>query len=108
MSAPHMNLLGLDSKSIVDVKERSTQYAKLASFMNADPDDIAFGPSTTGLLRNLATSLLPNLNAESEIIVSVLCLEAGVTAWVTLAKALGIPSSAGFRPREWGTTPIPS
>ncbi|KAL4750525.1 hypothetical protein BDW72DRAFT_203797 [Aspergillus terricola var. indicus] len=69
MSAPHMNLRGLDSKSMVD---------------------IAFGPSTTGLLHNLATSLLPNLNGDSEIIVSVLCHEAGVTAWLALAKALGI------------------
>jgi len=38
----------------------------------------------------LATSLLPNLNADSELIVSVLCHEAGATAWVALAKALGI------------------
>lgn len=40
MSAPHMNLRGLDSKSMVDVKERTAQYAKLASFMNAYPDEI--------------------------------------------------------------------
>ncbi|KAL4929912.1 pyridoxal phosphate-dependent transferase [Aspergillus undulatus] len=90
MSAPHMNLRGFDSKSMVDIKERTAQYATLASFMNAEPDEIAFGPSTTGLLRNLAASLLPNLNADSEIIVSVLCHEAGITAWVALAKALGI------------------
>ncbi|KAK2865225.1 hypothetical protein FQN49_003788 [Arthroderma sp. PD_2] len=90
MSAPHMNLRGLDSKSMVDVKERTAQYAKLASFMNAYPDEIAFGPSTTGLLRNLATALRPSLNADSEIIVSVLCHEAGVTAWAALAKDLGI------------------
>ena len=54
------------------------------------PIALAFGPSTTGLCRNLATSLLPNLNADSEIIVSVLCHEAGATAWVALAKALAI------------------
>ncbi|KAJ6140273.1 aminotransferase [Penicillium samsonianum] len=90
MSSPHMNLRGLDSKSEIDVKERTAQYAKLASFMNADPDEIAFGPSTTGLLRTLTNSLRPNLNADSEMIVSVLCHEAGVTAWVALAKSLGI------------------
>lgn len=50
----------------------------------------AFGPSTTGLLRTLTNSLRPNLNADSEMIVSVLCHEAGVTAWVALAKSLGI------------------
>ncbi|GFF30143.1 probable cysteine desulfurase [Aspergillus udagawae] len=90
MSAPHMNLRGLDSKSTVDVKERAAQYAKLASFMNADPDEIAFGPSTTGLVRNLTASLRPSLNADSEIVVSVLCHEADVTAFVALAKTLGI------------------
>ncbi|KHN97574.1 Pyridoxal phosphate-dependent transferase, major domain protein [Metarhizium album ARSEF 1941] len=94
MSSPHMNLRGMDSKSQIDVKERALQYAKLASFMNADPDEIvgnqAFGPSTTGLLRTLTNSLGPNLNADSEIIVSILCHEAGITAWVALAKSLGI------------------
>jgi hypothetical protein len=40
MSAPHMNLRGLDSKSLPDVKERTLQYEKLASFMNADQDEI--------------------------------------------------------------------
>ncbi|OGM41894.1 cysteine desulfurylase [Aspergillus bombycis] len=127
MSAPHMNLRGLDSKSMVDVKERRAQYAKLASFMNADPDEIgksrptrgpilaslsrakallikiynafanfcpvvnqAFGPSTTGMLRTLTNSLRPNMNTDSEMIVSVLCHEAGNTAWVALAQSLGI------------------
>ncbi|TVY42799.1 Nonribosomal peptide synthetase [Lachnellula occidentalis] len=90
MSAPHLNLRGLDSKSNIDVKQRVAHYAKMASFMNADPDEIAFGPSTTGLLRTLTNSLRPNLNADSEMIVSVLCHEAGVTAWVALAKSLGI------------------
>ncbi|KAG6018255.1 hypothetical protein E4U41_003989 [Claviceps citrina] len=90
MSAPHMNLRGLDSKSQVEVKARAAHYAKLASFMNAEPDEIAFGPSTTGLLRTLSNSLGPDLNADSEIIVSVLCHEAGVTAWLALAKSLGV------------------
>lgn len=40
MSYPHMNLRGLDSKSRIDVRERAAQYVKLASFMNADPDEI--------------------------------------------------------------------
>lgn len=50
----------------------------------------AFGPSTTGMLRTLTNSLRPNLNTDSEIIVSVLCHEAGNTAWVALAQSLGI------------------
>ena len=40
MSSPHMNLRGLDSKSKVDVKQRVIHYARMASFMNADPDEI--------------------------------------------------------------------
>ena len=40
MSSPHMNLRGLDSKSKVDVKQRVAHYARMASFMNADPDEI--------------------------------------------------------------------
>jgi cysteine desulfurase/selenocysteine lyase len=40
MSKPHMNLRGLDSKSKLDVEERRTNYARLASFMNASPDEI--------------------------------------------------------------------
>ncbi|KAI1027671.1 hypothetical protein LB504_011625 [Fusarium proliferatum] len=90
MSHPLMNLRGMDSKSHIDVQKRAAQYARIASFVNADPDEIAFGPSTTGLLRTLTNSLRPNLNADSEIIVSVLCHEAGITAWRALAKSLGI------------------
>ena len=40
MSYPHMNLRGLDSKSRIDVKERAAHFAKIASFTNADPDEI--------------------------------------------------------------------
>ena len=46
MSSPHMNLRGLDSKSKVDVKQRMAHYARIASFMNADPDEI--GKSSFG------------------------------------------------------------
>jgi cell division septal protein FtsQ len=35
-----MNLRGQDSTSMVDVKKRAAQYAKIASFLNADPDEI--------------------------------------------------------------------
>ena len=35
-----MNLRGLDSKSMVDVRERTAQYEKIASFLNAAPDEI--------------------------------------------------------------------
>jgi hypothetical protein len=35
-----MNLRGQDSNSMIDVKKRAAQYAKIASFVNADPDEI--------------------------------------------------------------------
>jgi hypothetical protein len=35
-----MNLRGQDSTSMIDVKNRAAQYAKIASFVNADPDEI--------------------------------------------------------------------
>ncbi|KAG6141346.1 hypothetical protein E4U12_004957 [Claviceps purpurea] len=90
MSAPHMNLRGLDSKSQIELNMRTANYKKLASFMNAEPDEIAFGSSTTGLLKTLTNSLGPNLTPDSEIVVSVLCHEAGITAWLALAKSLGL------------------
>ncbi|EKJ76056.1 hypothetical protein FPSE_03828 [Fusarium pseudograminearum CS3096] len=105
MSNPHMNLRGLDSKSHVDVKRRAAQYSRIASFMNADPDEIAFGLSTTGLLRTLTNSLRPNLNSDSEIVVSVLCHEAGITAWRALAKSLGIVIKWWAPPKGYGTDP---
>lgn len=40
MSAPHMNLRGLDSKSQIELNMRTANYKKLASFMNAEPDEI--------------------------------------------------------------------
>lgn len=59
MLAPHIDQRSLDSKTMVAVKKRTAQHAKLAAFMNAGlfrliPAPLAFGPSTTGLLRNLA------------------------------------------------------
>ncbi|KAF5664254.1 selenocysteine lyase [Fusarium heterosporum] len=107
MSHPHMNLRGQDSNSMVDVKKRAAQYARIASFVNANPDEIAFGPSTTGLLRTLTDSLRPNLNADSEMIVSVLCHEAGITAWRSLAKSLGIVIKWWTPPTNKGHTTDP-
>lgn len=40
MSYPLMNLRGMDSKSHIDVQKRAAQYARIASFVNADPDEI--------------------------------------------------------------------
>ncbi|KAE8371926.1 hypothetical protein BDV26DRAFT_298352 [Aspergillus bertholletiae] len=64
--------------------------AELAAFMNAAPDEVAFGQSTTMLLRILGQALRPALNSDCEMIVSNLCHEASAAAWISLAKDLGI------------------
>ncbi|KAF2194533.1 putative aminotransferase [Zopfia rhizophila CBS 207.26] len=64
-------------KAQLQIDERKSKYAELAAFMNAEPDEIAFGPSTSGPLRNVTTSLRPLLNSDSEMVVSTLCHEAG-------------------------------
>ncbi|KAI0858270.1 putative aminotransferase [Xylaria cubensis] len=88
LSANKLNLRGGDIKSDHDVKKRRARYKELASFINAETDEIVFGPSTTALFRNLAQSLRWHLSSDSEIIVSILCHEAGITAWIALAKSL--------------------
>ncbi|KAH2009724.1 hypothetical protein KXV45_008194 [Aspergillus fumigatus] len=70
MLAPHIDQRSLDSKTMVAVKKRTAQHAKLAAFMNAGPDEI-------------------------EIVVSGLCHEADVAAFAALAKTLGISISLG-------------
>ncbi|KAI1980840.1 hypothetical protein LOZ53_004915 [Ophidiomyces ophidiicola] len=90
MSTTQLDLHGGDIKSDHDRAGRASRYKELASFMNAEPDEIAFGPSTTSLLRTLSDSLRPLLNSNSEIIVSMLCHEGNVTPWVALANSLGI------------------
>ncbi|EOA81483.1 uncharacterized protein SETTUDRAFT_98546 [Exserohilum turcica Et28A] len=90
MSAYQLDFIGGDTMSALQVKERKSKYEELSAFMNAEPDEIAFGPSTSGLIRNLTSSLRPLLNSDSEMIVSTLCHESGVTSWVALARSLGI------------------
>jgi cysteine desulfurase family protein (TIGR01976 family) len=55
-----------------------------AKHINAHTDEIVLGPSTTQLLRNLASSL--DLKSGDEIIVSAVDHEANIAPWVDLAK----------------------
>lgn len=48
---------------------------------------LAFGQSSTALFRLLVQSLH---SPDCEIVVSILCHEAGITSWIALAKSLGI------------------
>ncbi|KAL9132839.1 MAG: hypothetical protein Q9175_005984 [Cornicularia normoerica] len=72
-----------------DVAKQSTEsYRKgldaAAGFMGAASDEIVIGPSTTQLFANL--SLILNLPAGSEIIISSLDHEANISPWVRLAQ----------------------
>lgn len=66
------------------------QRAELAAFVNAAVDEVAFGQSTTLLLRSLGQALRPKMNEDSEMIVSLLDHEASATSWLALANSLGI------------------
>ncbi|KAH8653268.1 putative nonribosomal peptide synthase [Tricladium varicosporioides] len=82
---------GLDDKGSRKVTEqRENTLRELAAFMNASPDEIAFGPSATFLFRSLGQALRPMLNSDCEMVVSSMCHEASAGAWVSLAKDLNI------------------
>lgn len=72
-----------------DIAKQSTESYKkgleaAAGFLGAASDEIVIGPSTTQLFSNL--SLILNLPAGSEIIISSLDHEANISPWVRLAK----------------------
>ena len=90
-----------DQKSIQDTKGRADTFKVLASFVNAAPDEIVLGPTSSQLFRNLTNSLRHYLNSDSEMIVSTLCHEAGISAWVSLANSVGITI-------KWWTPPSSS
>lgn len=66
------------------------QRAELAAFMKAEVDEVAFGQSTTFLLRTLGQALRPKMDGDSEMIISLLDHEASATSWLALANSLGI------------------
>ncbi|KAH2766657.1 hypothetical protein KXW10_008051 [Aspergillus fumigatus] len=119
MLAPHIDQRSLDSKTMVAVKKRTAQHAKLAAFMNAGPDEIdqilnfpsdpcpaGLWPLHNGSFAESGRPLRPSLNADSEIVVSGLCHEADVAAFAALAKTLGISIRWWAQPGEWETTGI--
>ncbi|CAH0020817.1 unnamed protein product [Clonostachys rhizophaga] len=79
-----------DVKSQEKTQRLMNNYGELAAFINADPDEIAFGQTTTFMFRALGQALRPNLNSDCEIVVSNLCHEASAAAWIKLAKDVGI------------------
>ncbi|KKP05392.1 hypothetical protein THAR02_02497 [Trichoderma harzianum] len=79
-----------DPRSDAAQAEYANNWLQCAAFINADPSEIAFGPSTTALFRLLSQSLQPYLNSDAEMVCSTLCHEAAASSWVYLARSLGI------------------
>ncbi|KAJ5825203.1 Pyridoxal phosphate-dependent transferase major region subdomain 2 [Penicillium riverlandense] len=63
-------------------------YKAAAGFINATPDEISIGVSTTQLLHNLSTAL--TFQAGDELILSKLNHEANVAPWVRIAERMGL------------------
>ncbi|KAJ5110232.1 Pyridoxal phosphate-dependent transferase major region subdomain 2 [Penicillium argentinense] len=66
----------------------SNGYKAAASFINAQPEEINIGVSTTQLLHNLSTAL--QFQPGDEVIVSKLNHEANSAPWVRIAERLGL------------------
>ncbi|KAF8855587.1 PLP-dependent transferase [Acephala macrosclerotiorum] len=64
-------------------------YAAAAKYINASPDNIVLGSSTTQLFRNLSISLGP-FPPRSEIIISKVDHEANIAPWVAMAGYAGL------------------
>ncbi|WPH00596.1 Hypothetical protein R9X50_00342600 [Acrodontium crateriforme] len=60
-----------------------------AKYINASPDEVIIGPSTTQLFRNLSLALYEYVTPDSEIIISKLDHEANIASWVQLANWRG-------------------
>ncbi|KIX07914.1 cysteine desulfurase [Rhinocladiella mackenziei CBS 650.93] len=59
-----------------------------AKYINASPEEVVFGPSTTQLFRNLSIAL--KIDPGSEIVLSNLDHEANLAPWVQLAEWKGL------------------
>ncbi|PTB37272.1 hypothetical protein M441DRAFT_40049 [Trichoderma asperellum CBS 433.97] len=79
-----------DPRSDAAQAEYAKNWNECAAFINAEPSEIAFGPSTTALMRLLSQSIQPYLNTDAEMVCSTLCHEAAAASWVLLARNLGI------------------
>ncbi|PYI02979.1 PLP-dependent transferase [Aspergillus sclerotiicarbonarius CBS 121057] len=63
-------------------------YEAAAKFINAKPEEISLGVSTTQLLHNLSTAI--DFQPGDELIVSMLNHEANSAAWDRIARRLGL------------------
>lgn len=63
-------------------------YAAGAAYVNAKPQEVVFGPSTTQMFRNLSVAL--KTEPGDEFVISKLDHEANIAAWVQLAEWKGL------------------
>lgn len=63
-------------------------HAAGASYINAKPEEVVFGPSTTQMFRNLSVAL--KTEPGDELIISKLDHEANIASWVQLAEWKGL------------------
>lgn len=68
--------------------------ARLASFVNARPDEIVLGSSSTALTWQLARALRPSLREGDEIVITVMDHEANRSPWLWLREL-------GVRVKQW-------
>jgi len=61
----------------------------VAKYINADPEEVVLGPSTTQLFRNLSLALYNFLGPDDEIVISKLDHEANIASWIQLAEWRG-------------------
>jgi selenocysteine lyase/cysteine desulfurase len=75
-------------------QQMDTSYKRMAEYLNTDPSEIHFGPSTTQNVYVLANAMRPMWEAGDEIIVSCQDHEANAGAWRRLANR-------GMKVIEW-------
>lgn len=63
-------------------------HAAGAAYVNATPEEVVFGPSTTQMFRNLSVAL--KTEPGDEFVISKLDHEANIASWVQLAKWKGL------------------
>ena len=75
-----------------------------AKYINASPEEVVFGPSTTQLFRNLSVAL--RIESGLEIVLSNLDHEANIAPWVQLAEWKGLTVKWWVPTKNTSSNPI--
>ncbi len=81
-------------RSVHTLSERATiayerAHAKVARFINADPDEVVFTKGTTESLNMLASSLSDDLHEGDEVVLSIMEHHSNIVPWQQMAKRKG-------------------